>query len=284
MSRKWLLFPFCLSVLLILTPLSRASLTLRVNESATRVLFEEQATRVLLSIENSLGRRVNAHIKLELIDTDGAVRATAESDQEIKPGINTAAVPIALWLFGKAATDTREVLWYRLRYRVAPTGSAQFDPTSGVISLSEITPDIFALHVTAPQKAQEGAPYRLRVHTAQPMTSLAVARVNIDVEIKFDGYDHDDVVLKQSTRTDANGFATLDFQIPRGVEDNEGDLKLVARRGILTESAETEVEIDRDAKVIVSTDKPLYQPGQILHTRVLMFDSARHAVANQKAV
>lgn len=283
MSRKWLLFPFCLSVLFILTPLSRASLTLRVNESSTRVLFEEQATRVLLSIENSLGRRVNTHVRLELIDTYGTVRATAESDQEIKPGGNTVTVPIALWLSGKAATDTREVLWYRLRYRITPAGSAQFDPTSGVISLSEITPDIFALHVAAPQKAQEGAPYRLRVGTAQPMTSQAVAGVSIDVEIKFDGYDRDDVVLKQSTRTNANGFATLDFQIPRGVEDNEGDLKVVARRGILTESAEAEVEVDREAKVMVSTDKPLYQPGQLLHMRVLMFDSARHAVADQRS-
>jgi A-macroglobulin TED domain/Alpha-2-macroglobulin family/MG2 domain/Carboxypeptidase regulatory-like domain/A-macroglobulin receptor binding domain/Macroglobulin domain MG3 len=283
MSRKWLLFPFCLSVLLTLAPLSSASLTLRVNESATRVLFEEQGTRVLLSVENSLGRRVDAHVQLELIDTDGAVRATAQSDDQIKPGVNTLAIPIALWLSGKSATDTREVLWYRLRYRVAPATATQFDPLSGVISLSEITPDIFALHVAAPEKAQEGAAYRLRVRAAQPMTSRAVAGVNLDVEIKFDGYDKDDILLKQSTRTDANGFATLDFQIPRGVEDDEGDIKVVARRGILTESAESEVNIDRNAQVMVSTDKPLYQPGQTLHTRVLMFDSGRHALADQKA-
>ena len=45
MSRKWLLFPFCLSVLLALAPLSNASLTLRVNESATRVLSSKNRTR-----------------------------------------------------------------------------------------------------------------------------------------------------------------------------------------------------------------------------------------------
>ena len=44
MSRKWLLFPFCLSVLLTLVPVSSASLTLRINESAIRVLFEEHGT------------------------------------------------------------------------------------------------------------------------------------------------------------------------------------------------------------------------------------------------
>src|SRR2546429_7819586 len=110
MSRKWLLFPFCLSILLTMVPVSRAGLTLRVIESATRVLFEEQGTRVLLSVDNSLGRRVDAHVKLELIDTDGSVRAVAESEAQIKPGANTVTLPLGLWLSGKSATDTREVL------------------------------------------------------------------------------------------------------------------------------------------------------------------------------
>jgi hypothetical protein len=68
-------------------------------------LFEEQGTRVLLSVENSLGRRVDAHVQLELIDPAGAVRATAQSDDQIKPGVNTLVIPIALWLSGKSATD-----------------------------------------------------------------------------------------------------------------------------------------------------------------------------------
>src|SRR6266404_5187563 len=282
MSRKWLLFSFCLSVLLTLAPLSRASMTLRVNESATRVLFEEQDTRVLLAVENSLGRRVSAHLKLELIDTDGTVRAAAERDDQIKPGANIIATPIGLWLSGKAATDTRELLWYRLRYRITSPAPSQFDQLTGLISLSEITPDIFALSVATPGKAQPGAGYRLRVRAAHPLTSRAVADVDISAEIKFEG-DHGDIVLKQAARSDASGFATLDFQIPRGIRDDEGDIKVTGRRGLLTESAVSEVKIDGYAQVMVSTDKPLYQPGQTLHTRILMFDASRHALAEQKA-
>src|SRR6266404_239977 len=171
MSRKWLLFSFCLSVLLTLAPLSRAGLTLSVNEAATRVLFEEQDTSVLLAVENSLGRRVDAHLKLELIDTDGAVRATAERDYQIKPGANALAIPIALWLSGKPVTHTRELLWYRLRYRITSTVPSQFDQLAGLISLSEITPDIFALSVATQRNAQEGAAYRVRLRAAHPLTS-----------------------------------------------------------------------------------------------------------------
>jgi len=62
---------------------------------------------------------VNAHIKLELIDTDGAVRATPrvtrdQTGRQYRGGSNRFMV------IRQAATDTREVLWYRLRYRVAP--------------------------------------------------------------------------------------------------------------------------------------------------------------------
>ena len=283
MSRKWLLFLFCLSLLMVLAPLSRAGLTLRVKESAIRVLFEEQGTRVVLPIENSLGQRVDTHLKLEIIDPDGAARATVERDYQIKPGPNELTVQVALWLTGKAATDTRELLWYRLRYQISPASSSQFDQVNNVISLSEITPDIFAVSVVTARKAQEGSAYRVRVKTAHPLTSKAVAGVNIDAEIKFDGFDRDKIVLKQSARTDRGGFATLDFQIPRDVEDNEGEIKVTARHGILTESVVSEINIDRYAQVMVSTDKPLYQPGQTLHTRVLMFDSSRHAISDQKA-
>ncbi len=283
MRRKWLLFPFCLVLLFLLTPMSRASLTLRVNESATRVVFAAEGTHVLLEIENSLGRQVDAQVQIELVGTDGAIRARTETTNQIKSGAAALNLPIDLKLTGKSASETRDVLWYRLRYRIKPGTNNSFDPITGVISLAAIAPDIFALHIAAPEKIQEGAAFRLRVRAAQPLTARAVGGVELTAELKFDGYDRDDVVMKQIARTDANGFATIDFQIPRDLEDDNGEIKVTGRLGVLTESAEADVDINRNAQVMVSTDKPLYQPGQVLHTRVLMFDSNRRALADQKA-
>ena len=86
MSRKWLLFSFCLSVLLTLAPLSRASLTLRVNESATRVLFEEQRIEVSLAIENSLAEVPNQRVQIELVDPENHIRSSAELKESFGPG------------------------------------------------------------------------------------------------------------------------------------------------------------------------------------------------------
>src|SRR4029079_11401094 len=122
-----------------------------------RVLFGEQGTQVLLEVESAFPQNVDGLVRIEFIDTSGVLRARAESGALIKTGRNTLTIPIAVSLNGKAATDTRELLWYRLRYSVSPARTSEFAPVRGVVSLSEITPDIFALRVASSRKAQEGS-------------------------------------------------------------------------------------------------------------------------------
>ena len=78
MSRRWLLFLLCLLSLLALVQFSRASSALRVDESATRVLLQDKQTIVSLVIDNPLGQRVHASVRLELVDPRDVMRASAE--------------------------------------------------------------------------------------------------------------------------------------------------------------------------------------------------------------
>jgi hypothetical protein len=282
MSRKWLLFLFCLGLLVVFGPLSRAALSLHVNESAIKVLFEEQSTRVVLPIENSLGRQVDANIKIEIVNTDNATVATAERSAKLNLAWNEVTLPVSRWL-KEQAHDTNKLLWYRLRYSITPANANDFTQITNVISLSEITPEIFTVDLATAKYAQPGAAFRLRVKTAHPQTTKPVPGINIEAQIKFEGSDRPDTVLKQAARTDGNGFATIDFQIPANVEGDDGEIEITARHGALSETVKGDIDIDRSAQVLVSLDKPLYQPGQTLHARVLMFDASRHAIADGKA-
>src|SRR5216684_4515035 len=89
MSRKWLLFSFCLSVLLTLAPLSRANLTLRVNESTSRISLKEPRIEVSLSIENSTGEAPNQKVQVELLDPENHVCASIERIESIGRGKQT---------------------------------------------------------------------------------------------------------------------------------------------------------------------------------------------------
>lgn len=72
--------------------------------------------------------------------------------------------------------------------------------------------------------------------------------------------------------TDDSGSLPLVFQVPAELE--EGDYRLVveteSRAG--EDAIERPVVIERAYRLLLTTDKPLYQPGQIIHIRALALD------------
>jgi phosphatidate phosphatase APP1 len=283
--RSWVIVLFCLfTVSLLLSQLSSASTSLRVNEASTKLLLEDKQTNVSLAIENPTGQAFPAHVRLEVLDPQGKLVSVAERDQTIKRGNAALLIPLPLQLTGMDESERNQMLWYRLRYIITPRASSETATNGrveGIVSLSEITPDIFQLSVTAPEKVREGTRYRAQIRTIHPVTSRPVKGVRVEAKIEFDGNIED---MKVSGVTDANGFASLDFDLPRKIDDDEHiELKVAARRGILVEEADTDIEVDRGAQILISTDKPLYQPGQVLHARALVFDSSKRAVSDGEA-
>ncbi len=285
--RSWVIVLFCLcSVSLLLSQLSSASTTLRVNEASTKLLLEDKQTNVSLAIENPTGQAFPARVRLEVLDPQGKLVIVAERDQTIKHGNAALMIPLPLQLTGMNESERNEMLWYRLRYIITPLSSSEAatnERVEGIVSLSEITPDIFQLSVTAPEKAREGTRYRAQIRTIHPVTSRPVKGVQVEAKIDFDS-DNLPEDIKVSGVTDANGYASLDFDLPRKLEGEDSlELEVVARRGTLVEDADTDIEIDRDAQILISTDKPLYQPGQVLHSRALVFDSSKRAISDGEA-
>ncbi len=82
-------------------------------------------------------------------------------------------------------------------------------------------------------------------------------------------------------KTDATGSANVSLDIPA---DMEGKVTLVVqtRSSLGQDHIERPVEIKRSYKLYLSTDKPIYQPGQMIHLRALVLNAFdHHAVASQ---
>ena len=283
MSRRWLLSLLCLSAAVVFAQLSSASTALRVDESATRFLIRDQGV-VLLEVSNPAAQNLATGLKLELLDPKDAVRALTVRELVLKPGLNKLAIPLAVtsqfnW------SDDATLPWYRLRYKIEPAPETKAPPAraAGIISLSEIdTPDIFSLEVSAPRETHRGARHYTHVRAFHPITSQPVKDVNVSVELKLDG-GNDGQTLKGSGSTDAAGYALVLLNIPSRVSDHEGDLTVVARRGGFIKEVNKELTLNETSQIMITTDKPIYQPGQSLHVRALVFDSVKRAAANVEA-
>jgi hypothetical protein len=238
--------------------------------------------QVELAVENSSGGEVAAHVRLELIDPSNNVLTTVERDETIQPGTSNLLVPLRLPLPKAGVISPDQLLWYRLRYQVLPASNASraINPVKSIIALSEIAPEIFNLQVAAPQYAREGALCRLHVRAQHPLTSRPVGGVSITGEITFsDGRKA--VPLKASGLTGAEGYLTLDFNLPRDIPEEEGEVHIVASLGPLVQEVKEDLNIDRSARILLNTDKPLYQPGQVVHMRAIVLDPTRHAMPEE---
>nr|MDQ5837140.1 MG2 domain-containing protein [Acidobacteriota bacterium] len=271
----------CLFVCLLAAHLSSASSALRVDESRIKVSLDERQTRVTLALENGTGNAFPARVTVELLDPQDKARASAATDVQVRRGANQLNVPLDLPFSGLLESEQKEFPWYRLRYRVAPSAGG-VAALEGVVSLSEVTPDLFELRVVSSRRARGGSTLRARVRTANPVTGRPVRGVNVTAEIPLDS-EEKKVALKAAGATDAEGFAVLDFKLPAGIEsDDDLDLTVTARRGALVEEAKTSVSVVEQPRVLLTTDKSLYQPGQTLHMRALVFDPSEHALAGEE--
>ena len=279
---------FCLLIAsFLLSSLSRASATLSVNEDAIRFLSEHGRTGVVLPIENRMGREARARIRLELVDPQNLVRASSEREEVIKEGASAPFLPLSLDLAGLKDAERSQLLWYRLRYRITPiiagASTANAETVQGTVSLSQITSDIFDVRIAAPDAAREGMLYRARILTTHPLTGRAVEAVNVEAVLELETEKDEKVAsLKAQGVTDREGYLTLDFNLPREQQTYSGELKVTARRGAFSQQATDDLTFDYLSRIFISTDKPLYQPGQTLHARALIFSPNMQAERDQK--
>src|SRR6266487_2635046 len=242
--------------------LAAASSGIRVDETGCKVILREAAPVVLLAVDNPTSE-TSAQIDLEWLDTAGVVRSSKETTATLAPGRNSIRVPMGF------IADTP---WYRLRYKVR----AASGESAGILPLSRISDDLFELRLVAPFTGRPGDMYEAIVKAVQPVYRTPVAGVRIEAKL-----DLDDPVNAMGV-TGADGTASLRFEIPQKTSDVDADLKVHGSLAQFSQETETEVRFDHFPKIGITTDKPMYQPGQVLHIRALCFTPANRAAAGAK--
>jgi len=84
-------------------------------------------------------------------------------------------------------------------------------------------------------------------------------------------------------RTDASGTTPIVFTVPEDAKP-EQTLIVEARSGLGQDRVEKAVTVQRTYKLLLTTDKPLYQPGQTIHIRALALAALDRTPANQQTV
>jgi len=177
--------------------------------------------------------------------------------------------------------EASESLIRRTERLIAERGERRFGAVKAVLATAAIaalflaglhiyylnlSPSPFDLRVLGQTEVLADSDASLRVVLADRRANRPLADVPVNIELT--DKTHAKSLQLASFRTDGNGTANARLRWPDW-DDGDYELRVVARPRGGKESISRNVKLKRDWQLMLSTDKPVYQPGQTIHVRSL---------------
>ncbi|HEY4087448.1 MAG TPA: MG2 domain-containing protein [Bryobacteraceae bacterium] len=171
-----------------------------------------------------------------------------------------------------------DLVWHRLRYRFTYTGDAK--PTlEGMASISQILRHP-VVHVIDQQAFLAGSPAAARVIVTGPDNGTPIDSGTLRIDLMPPGQKPQTLF---TGRLNSRGTSRAEFHLPAGVT---GTIPL--RFAVDTEIGGADftqsVRIEDQGSILLTTEKPVYQPGQTIHLRALALDRSSHQAMGGRAM
>lgn len=233
---------------------------LSLDETDLSGVVQSGELTLAMVLRNAGQGRIRGTAELVVEALDGAWSRSGSADVSLEPGAATVTVPIGAVPDLAAPGDQAR---YRIRYRV----ETNVGTLKGLRSLFvALTRD--QVVVMGPRTFFEGEPTRLKVFARDPVSGKALANRQVTLAARVG-----ETLREVTVTTDESGAAGAELKL-----DVAGEMTLTAQ---MEGAAGTPVqavqrcEVSRSRRVLVTTDKPIYQPGQTMHLRVLSLKKPR---------
>jgi len=228
---------------------SRGSLHVTIPYHAPRAGAGQLVVDVLDPEDRVLGR---AERRVEA----GAARASWQQDLQL-------ASPLAI----------EDLAWHRVRYRFTYAGEKEA-ALYGVESISQIL-RMPVIHILGQQSYLAGGPAAVRVVVTdsanQPIAGLSSLRIELAPA-------NQRRTSLFSGRLNQRGTTEAQFRFPAGLAGTF-PLHYAVDTPIGSTEFTQQVRLEDKVSILLTTEKPIYQPGQTIHVRALALDRANHAAA-----
>jgi len=230
------------------------------DESVMTAKFEGKALVVTFELNNVGDATVDGYVSVEGEHLSGSPAHEGDDPVSVNPGLNTVEVTL------DGGPDI-ESLGDEAQYVV----SYEFDLSTGKIHGKRSLLMLLYkadLVVVIPSKLLAGQTTKVRAILVDPRSNMPLTGKKIELEVEDEAGDK----KKYTGETDESGVAIIEMPA-----EEAGSLTVKAKVFDEDTEVEAQVLVERDSKLLLTTDKPMYQPGQMMHLRALAlnrFDKA----------
>jgi uncharacterized protein YfaS (alpha-2-macroglobulin family) len=229
--------------------------------------------RVLnLTLPYQAGHTGSGRLTVEVLDPEDRVLGTAERSVEVAEGKGAWQEQLKI----DTPLPVDDLVWHRVHYRFQydDDKSAKIE---GIESISQIlrTP---VIHILGQQSYLTGGPAAVRVIVTDSKNEVIAGPGSVQVELLGPG-EKSQILFKR--RTNSRGTMEAQFRCPAGLVGSYQLRYRVETPIGSTEFAQT-VRLEDKISILLTTQKPIYQPSQTIHVRALALDRANHEAAGNR--
>src|SRR5712692_5810875 len=215
----------------------------------------------------------DGRLTVEVLDPEDKVLGRAETQAAIGEGYGRLQEDIRL----DRALSVDDLVWHRVRYRYE-YGDRKAAALEGMESISQIlrTP---VVHILGQQAYLSGGPAAVRVIVTDSKNEAIAGAGSLRIELAV-GEQKPHVLF--TGRLNRRGTAEAQFRFPVGLTGSH-QLRYVVDTPIGSTEYTQGVRLEDKVSILLTTEKPIYQPSQTIHVRALALDRSNHeAAANRK--
>jgi len=163
-----------------------------------------------------------------------------------------------------------DLAWHRLRYRFTYSGqkTAAIEDTDSISQILLMP----VIHILGQQSYLAGGPAAVRVVVTDSKNEPITGPSSLQIEAVSPGRQ---AVSLFSGRLNRRGTTEAQFRFLDGLAGT-CQLRYAVDTPIGSTEFSQQVRLEDKASILLTTEKPLYQPGQIIHARALVLERANH--------
>ncbi len=205
----------------------------------------------------------------EVLDADDNIVALSDNPVEVPEG--DGAWTRNLQLPAKLAVE--DLVWYRLIYQFTYTGESTA-AIHGIVSISQVLRNP-VIHVMAQQSYVSGGAAAVRVVVTDQRNQVMPWAGSVQIELLTSGQTH----LLYTGKLNRRGTVEAQFHFPAGLIGN-ASLRYSVDTQLGAAEYTQEIRLDDTVSILLTTEKPIYQPSQTIHVRALALDKSNHAATS----
>jgi len=211
----------------------------------------------------------SGRLVIEILDPEDQILGRAEQNVDIAKGDGTWHRDVAL----EKPVPFDDLVWDRVRYRFVYSGETTpaFEETKSISQILRRP----VVHILGQKSYLAGAQAAVRVIVTDTSNNVIAGNGSVRIELLVPDKPARSLF---TGRLNHRGTTDAQFRFPANVVGSY-QLRYIVETPIGSSEYTQAVQLEDKLSILLTTEKPIYQPGQTIHVRALALDRSDHNAA-----